>query len=342
MRYPNPLKKGSTIAVTAPSCGVSGSMHARLDQCVQNLRRIGFKVVEGKCLREADHPASDSKENRAAEFMDLYCREDIDAIFLPWGGEIAIDILPLLDWDLLSVSPQKWVIGYSDTSTLLLPLTILLDSATLHATNLMDIVEGQSHPLVEATFEAISTLPGDMLKQKQSTHFQKEWEDYRNSPSATYKFAASTRWKSLHTEGDFRFHGRLIGGCLDTISMLTGTKFGRVPDFIMRYRVEGIIFYFENCDLEPFSLHRTLMNLKLAGWLDDVNGILIGRSRMSETDDRGYSYLEAIKATLGDLNIPVLLDVDIGHLPPNMGIVNGSKAVVVWEGGEGEIIQEYI
>ena len=342
MRYPKPLTEGSKIAVTAPSCGVADNLHPRLDLAIQNLKRLGYEVVEGKCLRDGYRPASDTKENRAAEFMDLYCREDIAAIFPPWGGELAIDILPLLDWDQLKSVPPKWIIGYSDTSTILLPFTTLLDMATLHATNLMDIIESQSHPIVQSVFEAISTLPGDMLKLKQSSHHQTEWEDFGKNPNATYNLTETTQWKPLNRSGDFRFNGRLIGGCLDTISMLTGTQFGRVPDFIRRYGREGIILYLENCEMPPYTLHRTLMNLKLAGWMENLSGLLIGRSPVLNTAQIGYSYLEALENTLSDLDVPILIDVDIGHVPPNLSLINGSKTIVIWEGGEGELIQELI
>ena len=56
----------------------------------------------------------------------------------PWGGELAIDLLPLLDFAAIGDAEPTWLVGYSDTSTLLLPLTLLTGVATLHGPGLMD------------------------------------------------------------------------------------------------------------------------------------------------------------------------------------------------------------
>jgi muramoyltetrapeptide carboxypeptidase len=58
--------------------------------------------------------------------MALLLRDDIDAVFPPWGGELAIELLDRLDWPALQQAPPKWLIGYSDTSTLMLPMTLRL------------------------------------------------------------------------------------------------------------------------------------------------------------------------------------------------------------------------
>jgi muramoyltetrapeptide carboxypeptidase len=50
--YPPPLTPGSLIAVTAPSSGVEPRLHRRLDLVLQHLRDQGFRVEEGRCLRD--------------------------------------------------------------------------------------------------------------------------------------------------------------------------------------------------------------------------------------------------------------------------------------------------
>ena len=52
IRYPKPLASGDLIAITAPSAGVSESMHPRLDLAIGALRQRGYRVVEGGCLRQ--------------------------------------------------------------------------------------------------------------------------------------------------------------------------------------------------------------------------------------------------------------------------------------------------
>ncbi len=100
-RLPAPLRPGDTIAVTAPSSGVGPELHRRLDVGISHLRRRGFEVLEGVCLRDdAGHHVSASKEARAAELMAFLVDPDIAAVVPPWGGETGIDLLSLLDFDL--------------------------------------------------------------------------------------------------------------------------------------------------------------------------------------------------------------------------------------------------
>ena len=162
MRYPAPLSRGSKVGITAPSSAVPPNLEARLDLAIENLEKRGFTAVEGSCLRSPSQEVDRcfSPNERAADFMNLYCNEEIEAIHPPWGGELLIDILDLLDWDLLKTIPPKWLIGFSDTSTLLLPFTQKLDIATLHGTNLMDSVESQVDPLSSSIYTVLGTPPG--------------------------------------------------------------------------------------------------------------------------------------------------------------------------------------
>jgi len=322
---------------------VSQALYPRLDRATANLRARGFEVTEGQCLRASHKHVSASKEARAAEFMDFYCQDDIDAIFPPWGGDLLIEILPLLHFDQLKAARPKWVIGYSDTSTLLLPLTIMLDIATLHASNLMEAVAAQTTPLSQSLFEVLKLDAGDLITQASSTSHQMRFADFGEFPDAPFDCTEPTSWKALSGDPEARFSGRLIGGCIDTIGCLVGTVYGSVPSFANRYKEDGIVLYLENCELAPPMLFRFLYNLRLAGWTQHLSGILIGRSAAADaTDPRHLSYRETLQATLGDLSCPVLYDVDIGHKPPQMSLINGAVALVKFASGKSQIVQSLI
>ena len=68
---------------------------------------------------------------------------------------------------------------------------------------------------------------------------------------------------------------------------------------------------------------RTLWQLKKAGWFKECRGILFGRLE-NEITYTNTSLTDAIKYNLNDLNIPILINVDIGHTNPVFTIVNGS------------------
>ncbi|MBK8047901.1 MAG: LD-carboxypeptidase [Anaerolineales bacterium] len=121
IRYPSPLRRGDTIGITAPSAGVGPALEPRLTFCLQALQDLGFRIREGHCLR-SDKMASAPAQMRADELQAMLLDDSIRAILPPWGGEILIDLLPLLDWEALAA--PKWIIGYSDLSTFMAPYTL--------------------------------------------------------------------------------------------------------------------------------------------------------------------------------------------------------------------------
>lgn len=343
MKYPAPLTPGARIGITAPSSGVNPINHHRLDLALNNLRQFGYEPVEGQCLRANFKHVSAAKELRAAEFMEFFLDESIAAIFPPWGGEFLIDILPLLDFEKLKLAKPKWTVGYSDTSCLLLALTTRLDIATLHGTNLMDSIPDQQDLLSRSVFEVLAAQSGDIVNQSASLLFQEQWTDFAESPGRAFHLTEPTHWKPLNFSGDIRFAGRMIGGCIDVISMLTGTPYGDVPGMTGRYRSDGCIIYLENCELNPVNLYRAIYNLKLAGWFQHAKGILIGRSTgPDQSKPEQLSYLEALQQAFADVSCPILYDVDIGHKPPQLSIVNGSMGLVKFEKDKSELIQTLI
>jgi muramoyltetrapeptide carboxypeptidase LdcA involved in peptidoglycan recycling len=85
---------------------------------------------------------------------------------------------------------------------------------------------------------------------------------------------------------------------------------------------------------------RWIQNLRQAGWFDSVNGILIGRSCGPDaTDPNALSYVEALRWGLDGIHVPVIYDVDIGHSPPQMTVINGAHGELVFESGRGRLTQ---
>ncbi len=85
---------------------------------------------------------------------------------------------------------------------------------------------------------------------------------------------------------------------------------------------------------------RALWSLRLSGWFEGLSGLLIGRSAAPEpTAADNLTHREALTAVLGDLKFPVIIDVDIGHQPPQFTLINGAYAEVVFEGSGGRLTQ---
>jgi muramoyltetrapeptide carboxypeptidase len=348
LHYPGALRRGSRIAVTAPSSGVEPALHPRLDLCLQHLRTQGFAIEEGQCLRQEVRSASASAQQRAAELQALLAREDIDAIIPPWGGELAIELLDRIDWPALRAARPKWVLGYSDTSTWMLPLTLVTGWATAHGPCLMDLAPGQSDALTRATMAHLQCAAGATIVQAASTHWQLKWTDFAVDPQTTYALTEPTRWQRLNgdAEAPATLRGRLIGGCIDTLLHLAGTRYGDVPAFIAAQRerrAEGTLLYLENAELSPTAWVRAIQHLRWHGWLDGIAGLLIGRSAAPDSSGaHQLRYLEALQSSLGGLQYPVLFDLDIGHRPPQLTLINGAFAELHFDGRGGGTLTQHL
>ena len=78
------------------------------------------------------------------------------------------------------------------------------------------------------------------------------------------------------------------------------------------------------------------------GYFKNVKGFLIGRSFMSQSSEMGFSFKEAVERALLKYNVPIIYNVDIGHVPPQMYIINGAYGIFEYEDGKGKLIQKLI
>ncbi len=141
--------------------------------------------------------------------------------------------------------------------------------------------------------------------------------------------------------GEVAFQGRLLGGCLDCLVNLPGTRFDRTREFVERYREDGIIWFLEACELNVFAIRRGLWQLEESGWFEHVKGFLIGRPENGEPM-MGLDAYSAVLEVAGRKDVPVVMDVDLGHLPPMMPIVVGSMADVAVKGNDIRIEMRYV
>ncbi len=272
--------------------------------------------------------------------MRFLLDDGVDAVFPPWGGELAIEVLPLMDFARLASARPKWFLGFSDLSTIQLPLTLLSGWVTAHGPNLMDLAPSQTDPLTTSALAILSSRPGAGIVQRSSARYQARWPDWATTPNAPLNCTEPTRWRRLDgLESPVELRGRLIGGCLDTVSMLAGTRYGDVPQFARVSASDGILLYLENCELTPCALVRTLFSLRFHGWFDGLSGLLLGRSAGPEDSSAEDVYADALAEALSDLPLPILADVDIGHRPPQFTLLNGLPAVVRFDGAGGSVSQ---
>jgi muramoyltetrapeptide carboxypeptidase len=343
MRFPRPLTTGSGIGVTAPSSGLSEPVHvARLELALGYLRARGFTVVEGRCLRTSHKHVSAPAAERVRDLETLWADPTLRAIIPPWGGELLIDLLGELDFERLGASHEpKWLLGYSDTSTLLFATTLATGIATAHGTALLDLIETQTDPLTQACLSHLQTEPGGRFEQTSAERFQKTWTRWEQQADAPFALTDPSQWKSLRGRATERCSGRLIGGCLDTLVHLVGTPYGELPEFVARHRDAGVVLFLENCELTPPAVARSLWQMRHAGWFEGLRGLVFGRSSGPEaTTASAISQREAVESVVGNLDLPVILDADIGHMPPQMLLINGARASIELDCGRASVVQQ--
>jgi len=332
--YPGPLRIGSTVWVVCPSSGVQPVCHRRLDIAIQNLRDKGFVVKEGKHVRNDTKHVSGTVEERLADLETAWQDDDCSLIFPPWGGELAIELLGTLRLDHLRASRPKWIMGYSDTSTLLFAISVSTGIATAHGLNLMEMVPNQMDDLSSNALRALSSS-GAEFTQLSSPTFQDSWLSYEKFPEEPFRLTARSTIgllkPSIACSG---ITGRLLGGCIDTVSRLCGTRFGDVNKFCGNLSCTSLILYLENAELSPCALLRALHNMELAGWFEHVKCVLLGRNYAKAVDDKNaMSHHEVLTHFFSPYNFPVVHDADIGHLPPQMTMINGAMANVTFSDG---------
>ncbi|PPG28342.1 S66 peptidase family protein [Rathayibacter sp. AY2B9] len=335
--YPAPLRAGGRVEVPAPSTGVPAHLHDRLQDAARRLGSAGYDVrVRPHALLGGLAPASAA--DRAADLHDAF--RSGDAVLPPWGGELAVELLERLDWHALAEA-RPWFVGWSDVSTLLLPLTTTTGLATIHGANLMD--EPWELPVGFHRWTEVAGLePGAAFTQHAAPRRRsRPWGAWADEPlDRDRAYEEPTRWRSLDGAADAAMSGRLIGGCLETVSLLAGTPYGDVPGFARRYAPEGTVVYLEAAGSDSVSVLRMLTSLRLAGWFEQATGVLIGRTAGASLPE--LSQEDAVRRALGDLGVPVILDVDTGHQPPQMPLVNGALAEIALSGPTASITQQLV
>ncbi len=332
MIYPKFIKPGDTIGVTATSEGNGDKLHIRkLESANLQIRKIGYKIVETPDVRKNFKARSATKEERAKEFMELVTDKNINAIITARGGEFLLEILPFISFQEIKNNP-KWIQGYSDTTGLGFCVTTICDIATIYGENFGSF--GMS-PWHECLNKNIEVLEGKRLEQESFEKYQDGWQEEITGlePLNTTK---QVEWKNARKEDSIYLEGRLIGGCIDVLHSLVGTKFDKVNDFCTRYKEDGIIWFFDNCELTSEEMVRALWQFKEAGWFENCKGIIFGRT-MTRKTSVGITFEEAIMDVLEELNLPIIFDSDIGHVAPQMTLINGAKVNIESKGGNGKL-----
>jgi muramoyltetrapeptide carboxypeptidase LdcA involved in peptidoglycan recycling len=240
-------------------------------------------------------------------------------------------------------SSLKWIQGYSDITNLGFVFTLNFDVATIYGPNFKSFGMRNLHISQENSIRLMQKEEFIQNSYEKCEVFT-GWDDENSveeDPYEEYNLIQPVKWINLNGEEKIEFSGRAIGGCFDSIKDLMGTKFDKVREYIERYKADGIVWFFDVFEANTPGLYRTLWQMKNAGYFEHCKGIIFGRPLMVRVD-YDLSFNQAIKDAMKDLNIPIIVDADIGHIAPQIPIVNGAILEVKSEGGKGYIKNRFI
>jgi len=334
MIYPEILKENDVIGVTAPSDGVAEEIDLfRLNNAIRKFKSLNYKIKETRDVRKSVKGKSAPSKIQAQELEELFQDEEVKCIICAGGGDFLLEMLSEVDFDIIKQNP-KWLQGYSDPTGLLFTITTNLDIATIYADNFKAFGMEPWHKSLENN---LKILEGNIIKQESFELYESKRVD-KVIGDEGYNLDSPILWENVNSE-DVSVTGRMIGGCIDVISELFGTRFDKTKDFIQKYKEDGIIWYFDNCEMTSEQLIRTLWRFEDNGWFENTKGIVFGRSGL-EASYYNISFKEAVLRVLGDLNIPIIINADIGHVSPRMTIINGALCNVISKNGKGQIMFE--
>lgn len=337
MIYPEFLKKNDAVGITAPSDGNQKETDlVRLNNGIEKLRKLSYYVVETKDVRTSQNGRSAGKEQRAEEFLSLIRDETVKVIVSAKGGDFLCEMLSCLDFGEIVKHP-KWFQGYSDNTGISFVITTMCDIASLYGNNFNDFGMDCWH---ESIINNLEILKGNLLEQE-SFDFYEDGFHNKISGLEGYQKDKTVYWQHSGNADAVLLKGRLIGGCLDVLLNLVGTRFDYVKNYIETYQKDGILWYLESFETNSETLFRSLWQLKEAGWFQHANGIIFGRPCMYQSYAQ-IPYQKAAEEALQDLNLPLIFDADIGHKGPQLTLVNGAYASIYTSKGKGRLRMEAI
>lgn len=326
MRYPKFLQENGTIGFVAPAFGCATEPYqSAFKHSLETWEKMGHSTYIGpNCFEGKGIGISNTPQACAKELNEWYCSEENDILLSCGGGELMCEVVPFIDFERLKKAEPKWYMGYSDNTNFTFLSATLMDTAAVYGPCAPAFGMEPWHPALQDAYDLlrgkIDTVAGYGLWEKESLKDEEH-------PLAPYNVTEPSVMHKFPDE-DVEIEGRLLGGCLDILQMYPGTAYDKVNEFNEKYKEDGIIWFLESCELNVMSIRRALWQLKEAGWFEYLKGFLIGRPLMFGQEMFGIDQYQAVTDLLAEYKVPIIMDLDIGHLAPMMPIICGGTAKV--------------
>ena len=284
-RLPAPLPRHGRVAIIAPA----GPVRLDADKASQWFARhgLGCRLYPG--VSQAHGYLAGTDERRLQDLHDAFADPRIDAILCMRGGYGSMRLLDKIDFQLLRDNPKP-LIGYSDITALHTAIARHAGFVTFHGAMLSaDLLGEKLEPTVSSLLAQLSGRLGEGSVLQHPAGYPL---------SAVLPGVAS---------------GRLMGGNLSLLAATLGTP--------AEVNLDGSILFIEDVNEPLYRVDRLLTQLRLAGKLEGVRGVLAG-------DFAGIT-VEALTPLLRDifspLAVPILAGWRSGHCDPNLCLPLGAR-----------------
>jgi muramoyltetrapeptide carboxypeptidase len=283
-RFGAPLPDGGTIGVCAPSGPYFNASDVYRPKEWWESKGYTVRLLDGVWSKD-DYEAGPA-EKRAEDLHTLFADPEVDVIQVLWGGTGAIRILPHLDFDLIAANP-KALMGFSDITNLHVALRQRSGLATLHGPGLGSMGYPER---TEFTWESARAA-------------------FRDGAAGPVPDDPDDPYRRSISGG--RASGPIVGGNLFTFVHLLGTPWEPVFD--------GAILFFEEVNEPAYVIEIHLDQLRMAGKLDGVVGVVVGELKDCDWSEkrpeapRNRSIEDVLERCLAPLGVPVLYKLPLGH-----------------------------
>jgi muramoyltetrapeptide carboxypeptidase LdcA involved in peptidoglycan recycling len=329
-RYAAKPRPGDKVAVLSPAAALPALFPHVFDLGLERLaEQYAVVPVEYPTTRTMSPPAA-----RAADVNAAFADPEITAILTSIGGQDEIKILKHLDAGVIAANPKPFF-GLSDNSNLHNYLWNLGIVSYYGGAVMVELGRcGSVNPHTAEAFRASFLGEGwyDLRPADTYTDVNLDWADPANLAREPEMFrGAGWQWHG----GSGAVEGRLWGGCLEIVDFNLRAARYLAPDDAA---YDGCVLYLETSEELPTAQYvgELLMCMGERGLLRRFTALLMGRPKAWSLEHRNgpeerKAFVDAQhEAVLGAMaeyspDVPVVLDVDVGHTDPQLVLPNGGE-----------------
>ena len=292
IKTPPYLKKEDVIGITCPAGYITLE---EIQPAIKKIESWGYKVKTGNTIGKKDFTFGGTDDERANDFQQMLDDPKIKAIMCARGGYGAIRIIDRLKWEKFKQHP-KWIIGFSDVTVFHSHINRQLNIASLHSKMCNSFPDDWS--LADAVqVDSIASIYKALSGEKMN---------YTFTPNAMNKAGIA--------------EGVLVGGNMKTLESLSGSASDLVTN--------GKILFVEDTGEYMYSIDRMFWNLKRAGKLSGLKGLIAGGFKVktdADTEDFGKNFEQLVLEKTKNYDYPVCFDFPVGHQKNNFALKCGAK-----------------